>query len=83
MDRDKLKTELRNYIANEILNRKDFPFSDDEPLLSGGVMDSFAMAQLAVFIEEQYSVSIPDSRLAVDELDTINDMAEMVISLYA
>ena len=82
MDRETLKSKLRTFIAEEILVRPDFPIRDHDPLISGGLMDSFSLAQLAVFVEDEFKISIPDSRLTAEDLDTINAMADLVLALH-
>ncbi len=74
--------EIRKFVCGEILERPDYPLKLDDPLISGGLMVSFALAQFAVFVEEAFGVSIPDNRLTVKELDTIDAMADMIVSLH-
>lgn len=73
-------SQIRQFICEEILERPDHPLRMDEPLISGGLMDSFALAQFAVFVEDTFGVSIPDNRLTMKDLDTINAMVDMVLS---
>jgi acyl carrier protein len=74
-----VKNKLKAFIADELLNRTDYPIGDDEPLISGGWIDSFSLAQIGVFVEEAFDVYIPDPDLTVAKMDTLNQIAERVL----
>ena len=42
-------------------------------------MDSFSLAQIGVFVEDAFGVYIPDTDLTVNNMDTLNLMADEVI----
>jgi acyl carrier protein len=42
-------------------------------------MDSFALAEFGVFVEDQFGVYIPDSDLTVVNLDTLDMMVARVM----
>ena len=74
-----VKEQLKRFIADELLNRTDYPIGDDEPLVSGGWVDSFSLAQIGVFVEDAFDVYIPDPDLTVAKMDTLNQMAARVL----
>lgn len=69
-----IKERLSNFICSELLGRPDYPLADDEPLITGGLIDSFSLAQIGVFIEDAFGVYIPDTDLTVDNMDTVRQM---------
>ena len=79
MNTVEVKERLKAFIADELLNRADYPIGDDEPLVSGGWVDSFSLAQIGVFVEEAFDVYIPDPDLTVAKMDTLNQMADRVL----
>jgi acyl carrier protein len=79
MDRSVVKDKLKAFIAGELLNRADYPLGDDEPLISGGWIDSFSLAQIGVFVEDAFDVYIPDPDLTVVKMDTLNQMTNRVL----
>jgi acyl carrier protein len=79
MNTFEVKERLKAFIADELLNRADYPIGDDEPLVSGGWIDSFSLAQIGVFVEEAFDVYIPDPDLTVAKMDTLNQMADRVL----
>lgn len=78
MNKDDLKTKLKKYILREIIKNEDYSIQDDEPLITNGLINSFSLVQIAVFIEEEFQVKIPDTDLTVENMDTINDMTARI-----
>lgn len=79
MNETEIKKKLRTYICEEILKNKDYPLKDDETLISGGLIDSFSLVHLAVFIEKEIGVQIPDTDLTIETMDTINVMTKRIL----
>lgn len=69
---------LRSFICTELLRDPAYPLGDDEPLISGGLIDSFSIAYVGVFIENAFGVYIPDVDLTVENMDTLRQIAEMI-----
>jgi len=69
---------VRAFIRNELLPRPDYPLADDEPLFSGGLIDSFSLARLGVFIESKFGVFIPDTQLTVEHMDTVDQIVRRI-----
>ena len=69
---------LSEYLSNEILNRPDREIAADEALLSGGLIDSFSLVDVALFVEERWGVRIEDTDLNKDSFDTLNALAALI-----
>jgi acyl carrier protein len=79
MDRNDVKTRLRDFIVTELLNNPNYQISDDQPLITGGMIDSFSLAQVGVFVEDAFGIYIPDTDLTVKKMDTLNLMADEIL----
>jgi acyl carrier protein len=79
MELTQVKTVLREYMLETLMRNPGYPLQDDEPLITGGLFDSFALAELAVFIEGAFNVYIPDIDLTVANMDTLNQVASWVM----
>ena len=79
MDENTVKEKLKQFICAEILNDPAYPLRDDEALITSGLMDSFALAQIGVFSEIEFNVYIPDPELTVHKMNTVNSMAEKIM----
>jgi acyl carrier protein len=51
-----------------------YPLADDEPLITGGLVDSFSLVELALFIEEQFGAKFADPELTAENMDTLNQI---------
>jgi acyl carrier protein len=73
-----ITSKISRYIAAELLKSPDRQIQSDEPLISGGLVDSFSLVDLALFIEETFGVRIDDTELNVDTFDTLEQLAALV-----
>ena len=62
------------------LKNQNYPLQYEEPLVTGGLIDSFSLVHIAVFIENEIGVQIPDTDLTVETMDTIDDMTARIIA---
>jgi acyl carrier protein len=79
MEITEVKAKLRKFICAELLNNPDYPLKDDEALITGGLMDSFSLAQIGVFAEIEFNVYVPDTDLTVDAMNTVDQMAARIM----
>ena len=60
-----MKDAILDYVKNEYLDEEDLEDMDlDEntPLISSGIVDSFSMVSLKLFLETKYSIKIADDQ---------------------
>ena len=70
--------QLATFIAAQILKQPDRAITPDEPLISGGLIDSFHLVDLALFIEETFNVEVDDTELNADTFDTLQQLASLI-----
>lgn len=73
-----MRDELRNFITAELMRDPGYPLKDDEALISGGLIDSFSLVELQIFIEQQFGVHIEDTELTADAIDNMNDIIDLI-----
>jgi acyl carrier protein len=69
---------LEIYIQQQILQQPNRQIDPDENLLSSGLIDSFSLMDLALFIEDRYGVVIDDTELNAETFDTLNELADLI-----
>jgi acyl carrier protein len=69
-----MKEQLRSFIATSMIKDPGYPLKDDEPLITGGLVDSFSLVELALFIEETFGVKFADPELTAQNMDTLNQI---------
>jgi len=74
-----MRDRLRDFVRSELLRKPDYPLAADEPLITGGLIDSFALAQIGVFVEDAFGVYLPDTDLTVANMDTIERMVTCIL----
>ena len=79
MDAAKVREALRAFISRTLIRDPGYPLRDDEPMITAGLIDSFALAELAVFIEREWNVYIPDPDLTVDRMNTLDQIVARVM----
>lgn len=79
MDESTIRESLRAYIARELIRDESYSIANDEGIITGGLIDSFALAELAVYIEQAFDVYIPDPDLTVAKMDTLDQIVARVL----
>ncbi len=79
MDRSEVRERLRAFVLNDMIRMPTYDLQDDEPLITGGLVDSFSLALFGVFVQEQFGIFIPDPDLTVENLNTLAQMVERVM----
>jgi acyl carrier protein len=69
---------LADYITAKILKQPNRKLSETEPLISGGLIDSFHLVDLAMFVEDRFGVRIDDTELNAATFDSLAQLAELI-----
>jgi len=69
---------LIKYIASSILKQPGRGLQPDEALISSGLIDSFSLVDLALFVEETFGVRIDDTELNADTFDSLAQLADLI-----
>jgi acyl carrier protein len=77
---EKIIPGLEQYIATKILKQPARKISPDEALISSGLIDSFSLMDLALFVEDTYDVRIDDTELNADTFDNLNQLTALIES---
>ncbi len=78
-DETTVREKIRTYIKHELIRDDGYDLTDTEGIVTGGLMDSFALAEFAVYVEGEFGVYIPDPDLTVAKMDTLNQMVARVM----
>jgi acyl carrier protein len=81
--KDEIIQKTGAYIAATILKQPNRVIKTDQALISSGLIDSFSLVDLALFIEDTFNVHLDDSELNKDVFDTLDQLAELVSSRAA
>jgi len=74
-----VKDVVLQYVIDEYLEQdSDQEISYDTKLISGGIVDSFSMVSLKVFLETKYKIQIPDAKATPDAFDSVNNIVNLL-----
>jgi len=76
VDIETIRKALHDHIVGELLLR-DQPLGWDDDIFDAG-FDSMSLSRLLVFIEERFGTVIPDEDVVIDDIATLNSMAQFV-----
>ncbi len=71
-------TTLSRHIAANILKQPNRILRPDEALISSGIIDSFNLVDLALFIEDSFGVRVDDTDLNADTFDTLDQLTAWI-----
>ncbi|MEW5938555.1 MAG: acyl carrier protein [Chloroflexota bacterium] len=72
--------KISEFIAKQILKQPKRVIQPTEALISGGLIDSFSLVDLALFVEDNFGVRIADSELNVNTFDSIEQLTDLILS---
>ena len=72
--------QLSEFSASSILKQPKREIGPEEKLISTGLIDSFSLMDLALFVEDTYGVRIEDTELNAETFDTLTQLASLIDS---
>ena len=76
-------SKLSEFISGTILKQPNRRIDPSEPLLSSGLIDSFSLMDVALFVEDNFGVRIEDTELNADTFDNLTQLALLIESRKA
>lgn len=76
-----MKDSILSYIKDEYLDEdeaSDMTLTETTPLISSGIIDSFSMVSLKLYVERTYEIRIPDAEATPQAFDTVASIVEIV-----
>ena len=70
--------QITAFIAKGILKDPNRQIGDGQPLISSGLIDSFGLVDLALFVEDTFGVRIEDIELTSSVFDTTKELADLI-----
>ena len=77
---DQSLSSLETFIATKILKHPNRKIQPDEPLISSGLIDSFNLMDLALYVEDTFGVRIEDTELNAETFDNLNQLSALIAS---
>jgi acyl carrier protein len=78
MNHEQIINQLAQFIAAQILKQPKRVINPGELLISGGLIDSFSLVDLALFVEDSFGVHIDDTELNAEIFDTLEQLTTLI-----
>ena len=79
MDEKTVHDKLHAFILKDLIRDQKYDLADDEGIITEGMIDSFSLAQIGVFAEQEFNVYIPDPDLTVTKMNTLAQMVARIM----
>jgi acyl carrier protein len=66
--------QIIDYILKELIRRPGVEIRDDTPLVSSGLIDSLALVNVLLHVEDVTHMRIPAGKVQPKDMDTVNLM---------
>ena len=74
-----IKDAILEYVKDEYLEEDDDQeVTYDTPLITGGIVDSFSMVSLKVFLETKYNIQIPNAKATPEAFNSVNNIDSLL-----
>ena len=74
-----IKESVRTFLHREFFRGEAVDsLSEDQPLVTSGILDSVATLKLVLFLEEKFGIAIDTADIANGRLDTLNSIEVLV-----
>lgn len=81
MNEEETKMSIRDFILKEYLPGEDpAALTDTTALMTTGILDSIAVLKVVTFLENEFGVTIEPHESVVDNLNTVSDIARLVMA---
>ncbi len=75
---DEIKAVTKKYLGDFIPPKKMEVLEDNTALITGGILDSITIVELAASLEDHYHIKFETFEMSVDYFDTLADIAKVV-----
>ncbi|MBI5477024.1 MAG: acyl carrier protein [Ignavibacteriales bacterium] len=74
-----IKKMIIDYVKKEYLEEDSgVTVNESTKLISSGIVDSFSMVSLKMFLEKKFSVKIPDDKATPEAFDSVNNIMNLL-----
>jgi acyl carrier protein/D-alanine--poly(phosphoribitol) ligase subunit 2 len=74
-----IKKMIIDYVKKEYLEEDSgVDVNENTKLISSGIVDSFSMVSLKMFLEKKFLVKIPDDKATPEAFDSVNNIMNLL-----
>lgn len=69
-----MREQIRRFIITAMINDPKYVLKDAEPIITGGLVDSFSLVELALFLEDTFGTHFEDFELTAANMNTLDQI---------
>lgn len=73
-----IKLKIQEYIVGNLLGGDPRGLTDDTPLAESGLLDSFSIIELIMYIEEEFQIKLDYHQIGLESFRSLNTVSQMV-----
>ena len=74
-----IKKTILDYIKKEYLDEdSDQDIHEDTKLITSGIVDSFSMVSLKMFLEKKFLIKIPNEKATPEAFDSVDSIVKLL-----
>jgi len=75
---EEMQEQILDFIRDEYVEDDSIDIDAETPLITSGLVDSFSMVSLKMFLEDQYEIKMTDEEASTEAFDTVQAIMELV-----
>ena len=75
---DTIKEQIRRFIVEHFPVARNRNLDDNDPLLANGILDSLGVANVIVYIEQEFKITVSDEDLLPENFETIKCLTHFI-----
>jgi len=76
---EEMREQIIEFIRDEYVEDESMDIDADTPLISSGLVDSFSMVSLKMFLEDEYEIKMTDEEASTEAFDTVQAIMDLVV----
>jgi acyl carrier protein/D-alanine--poly(phosphoribitol) ligase subunit 2 len=75
--------DVIQFIREEYLEDESMEITADSPLITSGIVDSFSMVSLKMYLEDKYDLKMADEEASTEAFNTVTSICGLVDRIRA
>jgi len=80
---EEMRDKIIEFIVDEYVEDDSMEVTAETKLISSGLVDSFSMQSLKMFLEEEYGITLSDEEATTEAFDTVSSIVTVVEAAQA
>jgi acyl carrier protein len=75
---EEMRDKIIEFVRDEYVEDESMVITDETPLISSGLVDSFSMVSMKMFLEEEYGIQMSDEEASTEAFDTVKSIMALI-----